>query len=392
MDNTPCTVVKDNVLINASYNLNLVEQRLILLAIVRSRETGKGITANDYLEIHASDYSDNFKTDRSSTYKSLRDNSKQLFKREFSFIRGNETILSRWVSTIKYCDETATVSLIFSPEVIVFISELEKHFTSYNLQSISGLTSSYAVRLYEIMSCWKYVQKTPIFGIEDFRQRLGVATHEYPRMSNFKTRVLDIAIKQVNTFTNLTVKCEQHKAGRNIIGFSFLISEKKVERDLNTIDCIDEKPNEKYITEDEFIALGSDGSDAYEIAIKAFNQGFKIPRNLQIKYGIEGDKFLKAKKSASQKAINTDKNKTTSDKATFILNDKTIGYLKKTITDSINKNKHLTNEVKQSFIIVEINEVYDAITTKQNIVDIDNKSVSEMNFKTKMYEAFNIQK
>nr|WP_063455873.1 RepB family plasmid replication initiator protein [Wohlfahrtiimonas chitiniclastica] len=92
MDNTPCTVVKDNVLINASYNLNLVEQRLILLAIVRSRETGKGITANDYLEIHASDYSDNFKTDRSSTYKSLRDNSKQLFKREFSFIRGNETI------------------------------------------------------------------------------------------------------------------------------------------------------------------------------------------------------------------------------------------------------------------------------------------------------------
>ena len=34
-------VVKDNALINASYNLELVEQRLILLAIIEARETGK---------------------------------------------------------------------------------------------------------------------------------------------------------------------------------------------------------------------------------------------------------------------------------------------------------------------------------------------------------------
>jgi hypothetical protein len=38
-------VVKDNALINASYNLDLVEQRLILLAIVEARESGKGINA-----------------------------------------------------------------------------------------------------------------------------------------------------------------------------------------------------------------------------------------------------------------------------------------------------------------------------------------------------------
>ena len=32
-------VVKDNALMNASYNLDLVEQRLILLAIVEARES-----------------------------------------------------------------------------------------------------------------------------------------------------------------------------------------------------------------------------------------------------------------------------------------------------------------------------------------------------------------
>ena len=35
-------IVKDNALMNASYNLDLVEQRLILLAIVEARESGKG--------------------------------------------------------------------------------------------------------------------------------------------------------------------------------------------------------------------------------------------------------------------------------------------------------------------------------------------------------------
>ena len=40
-------VVKDNALINASYNLDLVEQRLILLAIIEARQSGKGINAND---------------------------------------------------------------------------------------------------------------------------------------------------------------------------------------------------------------------------------------------------------------------------------------------------------------------------------------------------------
>lgn len=37
-------VVKDNALINASYNLDLVEQRLILLAIVEARESGRALT------------------------------------------------------------------------------------------------------------------------------------------------------------------------------------------------------------------------------------------------------------------------------------------------------------------------------------------------------------
>lgn len=43
-------IVKDSALINASYNLDLVEQRLILLAIIETKESGKEINTNDPLE------------------------------------------------------------------------------------------------------------------------------------------------------------------------------------------------------------------------------------------------------------------------------------------------------------------------------------------------------
>ena len=53
-------VVKDNALINASYNLELTEQRLILLAIVSARENGQGITSETVIRINARDYAQRF--------------------------------------------------------------------------------------------------------------------------------------------------------------------------------------------------------------------------------------------------------------------------------------------------------------------------------------------
>lgn len=267
-------IVKDTALMNASYNLNLVEQRLILLAIARSRSTGKGITANDYLEIHANDYISAFGADRSSTYKTLKENSRQLFKREFSFVDGSAKVLSRWVSSIRYHDDKATVSLIFTPEIIPFISDLEKRFTSYQLDDVSRLTSAYAVRLYELIVCWKSIKKTPVFDIESFRSRLGVEDGQYKLMSDFKKRVLDLAIEQINATTNIFIECHQHKSGRKITGFSFSFVEKKVDRDPNAVDWVGEekKPTRKKITKQQAETLARPGEEWPELLARIGNE------------------------------------------------------------------------------------------------------------------------
>ena len=104
------SVVKDNALIDASYNLDLVEQRLILLAIVEARESGKGINANDPLTVHAESYINQFSVHRNTAYQALKDACKDLFARQFSYpeksAKGNINVKANGSDCI--CDGAGT--------------------------------------------------------------------------------------------------------------------------------------------------------------------------------------------------------------------------------------------------------------------------------------------
>ena len=241
-------VVKDNALINASYNLELTEQRLIMLAIINARESGQGITADSKLEIHASDYANLFNVSIDASYKALREAVNNLFNRQFSYTaeykRTGKTgvVRSRWVSRIFYVDDLALLEITFAPDVVPLVTRLEEHFTSYQAKQVAHLTSKYATRLYELLIAWREVGKVPQIEISTFRNRLGLLENEYTAMSDFKKRVLEPSIKQINDHTDITVTYEQQKKGRLISGFSFKLkqkqSAKKIEakRDPNTPD------------------------------------------------------------------------------------------------------------------------------------------------------------
>lgn len=224
-------VVKDNALINASYNLEVSEQRLMLMAIVNARETGQGITSDSALEISATDYADRFKVTKETAYTTLKQAVENLFNRQFIFIeRYKETkqfrkVKSRWVSRISYVEKFGILEITFAPDVVPLITRLEKHFTSYEIKQISQLTSKYAIRLYEILIAWRTVNTTYL-ELAEFREKIGLGEKEYPTMDNLKRRVLEPAINQINKYTDLTVKYEQKKRGRTIVGFSFNFKEK----------------------------------------------------------------------------------------------------------------------------------------------------------------------
>ena len=224
-------VVKDNALMNASYNLEVTEQRLILLAIINARETHQGITSDSKLEIHANDYASQFHVTKEAAYKALKTAVNNLFERQFSFKeetkKGIGIVRSRWVSRIKYIDDSAILEITFAPDVVPLITRLEKHFTSYQIQQVTQLTGKYAIRLYELLIAWREVGKVPQIELSEFRAKLGIEDDEYKAMNHFKSRVLEPSIKQINQHTDITVSYEQHKRGRTITGFSFKFKHKQ---------------------------------------------------------------------------------------------------------------------------------------------------------------------
>lgn len=224
-------VVKTNRLNQAFQMLSLAELHIVQLAIVDARETGTGLSTDTPLRIDAKRYAEVFTTSRQNAYQRMKEAEDTLFNRRFSFYdEDGKLVKSRWISQVKYLDDQGAIEIVFTPAVVQGISRIDgvkEFFTQYLLSQTAQLKSVYSARLYELLIQWRSTGKVPMVDLITFREQLGIADHEYKLMSDFKKRVLELAVKEINEKTDITVQYEQHKAGRIIKGFSFLFKQKQ---------------------------------------------------------------------------------------------------------------------------------------------------------------------
>ena len=264
-------ITKDNKLINASYSLGIPEQRVIFLAIVEARAQERMIDARGVLQIHASSYQEQFKVEKHSAYKALKSAANGLFESYFGYDYIHEKTGKpahrgvRWAQAVSYIETAGMIELQFTDAVIPLITRLSEQYTEYDLKQVSELQSEYAIRLYELMMQWKSVGKTNKIPLAEFRTKLGVEPEQYKKMCNFKARVLDLAISQINDFTDVTATYEQHKSGRAVTGFTFKFKMKKNEEkttaniesdnsDRSTIEGLNDKQLGRIARNPSFIA------------------------------------------------------------------------------------------------------------------------------------------
>jgi len=224
-------VVKTNRLNQAFQVLSLAEFHLVQLAIVDARDTGTGLTTDTPLKIDALRYADVFGTTRQNAYMRMKEAEDTLFNRRFSFFdEDGKLVKSRWISQVRYLDNEGAIEIVFTPAVVQGISRIngvKEFFTQYLLSQTSQLKSIYSSRLYELLIQWRSSGTTPIINLEDFRAQLGIEDNQYKLMSDFKKRVLDLAINDINDKTDIKATYKQHKKGRSISGFSFSFKNKK---------------------------------------------------------------------------------------------------------------------------------------------------------------------
>jgi len=204
----------------------LIEQRVILYAIVEARETQKGLT-DGFVTIEAKRFASMFGMEGGAVYDQLKEAMKTLFNR-FIVARdihpesGKERVsMIRWISTASYIDGAGAVQLRFATDMLPYITRLETEFTSYRLEKIGRMTSVHAVRMYELLVQYLGIGKREI-EIVWLKETLGIAD-EYPRMDNFKRRVLEPALAQINEHSDIRVSYTQRKTGRTVSHLIFAI-------------------------------------------------------------------------------------------------------------------------------------------------------------------------
>ena len=225
-------VVKSNRLIQASYRLSLGEQRIILFAISELKKIGGFAALPDgFIYIRASAYAEMFGMPTDQAYEQLKDAGSRIFDRYVLLhevaANGDAWIdRARWVSRGGYQDREGVIRLKFTEDMRTFIVELESRFTQYKIEFIAKMTSTHAIRLYELLVQWRGRGWREV-EIEWLKTALGIDVDAYTSIKDFKKWVIDVAVSQINEFSDLTASYTQRKTGRNVTHLIFTFAPKE---------------------------------------------------------------------------------------------------------------------------------------------------------------------
>ena len=276
-------IAMDNSIVTSAYNLSVNEQRLIYCALKQmpkydpknpnrqplDPKTPFYITSDDFIELGANP---------DNVAKEIRQATRELMKKSL-FVQTTEGIREfHWLSEVlrydrnaeqklrekypnpsdykKYInalkmynlidalpthkvDDNIIAKVVFHEKIIPLLSDLRASFTQFLLSDVAEFNSIYSYRIYQLFM--QYLNKVTGKGwvqidFYDLRFML-MLLDKYPLTADFKKRVIDPAIKEINEKSPLKAKYELLKKGRKYtaVKFTFEIKEKnKKQKDFKT--------------------------------------------------------------------------------------------------------------------------------------------------------------
>ncbi|MFW1993256.1 RepB family plasmid replication initiator protein, partial [Acinetobacter nosocomialis] len=122
-------VVKSNQVIEASYQLSAVEQRIVLAAISRIPKN-QPITDDELYPVSVDELKQ-LGVHEKTAYRDLKEGINRLYERSINLSIDDKSIKMRWVQEIQFLDSQSVIGIRFSKPILPFISNLSREFTKY---------------------------------------------------------------------------------------------------------------------------------------------------------------------------------------------------------------------------------------------------------------------
>lgn len=230
------SVRKSNVLIRQPRkHLTLQEQRLIAFLVSKIKPTDNiyqeyTISISDYLKICGM-------TDAGKNYSAIKEQLKTLRDRSSWIKDGDSESLVSWLSKVRISPRSGKIAVKFDEDLAQHLIDLRHSFTSYEFLFTLPMRSNYSFTLYEILKSYVSVH-TYREETETLKQML-CASH-YTAFKDFKKRVLDVALREINKNTDLSVTFTTEKKGTRNTAVIFSIKTKSLTDRLAVYNRIDQ--------------------------------------------------------------------------------------------------------------------------------------------------------
>lgn len=249
-------VIQSNTLIEQPYKLNAKEQ--IFLRWVISK-----IQPNDtdfkLLRLKVSDFMKMLGIKNGNEYTNIKKMTAELKSKGFIIKNNNKELQTNWFASVEYFDNDGIVELEFSIKMKPYLLQLQERFTSYEFGNICDMRGQYSFKLYDLLRQYATTShKSRKFSIIDLRYQLAIDENEYNLYGDFKRRVLDYSVKEINQNTDIIADYIEEKEGKRVVGLLFKICFKSesytiednldiIQQGNNVIIQIKQKSNDKII-------------------------------------------------------------------------------------------------------------------------------------------------
>lgn len=240
-------VVKSNDLIQKSrFSLNVQQQKIVLYLISKLKYND-----NDFkeFEINLKDFCKccGINLNCGRTYNELKESIKQIADKSMWIERedGAETLV-RWIEKPTIYKNDGIITIKLDDDLKPYLLNLKEKYTQYELIYTLQLRSKFSIRLYELMKSLHYdklKEYTVRYSISELKKKIDASN--YKAYGDFRRRVLEKAVEEINSFTDILISYKTFKRGRAIAEIEFYISTKEPLKRLQNYETFEKKIDKK---------------------------------------------------------------------------------------------------------------------------------------------------
>ncbi|OSA95775.1 UNVERIFIED_ORG: hypothetical protein B2H93_04960 [Clostridium botulinum] len=217
-------VVQSNMLIYGNYDMTAMEQKLLLILISTIKKTDKNINV---IEFQVKDLAEILEVTPELLYRDLQNICTNIMKKivEVKLENGNWELFNI-ISFASYKNKEGKIILEINKKAEPYLLQLKDLFTSFRLSNALDLSGKYAIRIYQLTKGCLF-KGNLIYDVEDFKKTLKIDKKKtYASFAKISEKILNPAIKEINSKSDIIVSYETMREGRKIKTIKFSVKSK----------------------------------------------------------------------------------------------------------------------------------------------------------------------